>query len=397
MLRQLNQSRVLSELRNAGALRLVEVAQRSHLSRPTVTQVLEELHQAGWVTYLDQHASGYAGLGRPGRLVRFRAEAGYVVGIDIGPHRMNVIVADLDGKPVAVSRHSTATAQDGALLLALVRSAIRNALHEAHVPRQAVLSVAAGSPGIIDPDTGAVILAPSVPGWSSRHLGQELQRSFRCPVRIDNDVNLAVLGERWRGAAQEAQTVVFVQWGERIGAGICIGGQVHRGAANGAGEIGYLSVLGDDPLNGSLTDAEGRGLFEREAGAAAITRLGEEMARRRGGRLAEVLDETGALDAAAVFAAAEQGDTGAREVVDIVLDRFARGLAALLLILDPDMLVVGGGISGAGGPMLSAVKERLAHLVLVTSEVKLSMLGEEAAAWGAVRLALTDVEQRVLP
>lgn len=381
MLRQINQARVLTALRQAGGVRLGQLAQLTGLSRQTVSPILDTLEAAGWVTYLDEHPGGRTGLGRPARIVQFRAEAGYVVGIDIGAHRTHAVVADLEGKLTASSWHVTSNARDSGQLLSAVRATVRNALASAAVQRSKVMSVAVGTPGIIDRETGAVVRAPGLPGWTSINLARELRRSFRCPVQIENDINLAVLGECWHGVSRDAQTVVFVGWGERVGAGICIDGRLHPGASNAAGEIGYLGVLNpDDPR--AEVDEEGRGPFERGVGASAIVAMASAIAP---------------ANAAAVFAAARDGDPTAQEVVDTVVARMARGLAPLLLILDPDMLVLGGGLSQAGSPMLEALENHLRGLTLVPTKLELSALGEDAVAHGAIRMALTDVERRLMP
>jgi predicted NBD/HSP70 family sugar kinase len=395
-LRQINQARVLSVVRGSEALRLGEIADATGLSRPTVASALDELHDAGWVDFLEEHPKGRSRLGRPARLVRFRAEAGYVVGIDIGAHRTSVVVADLDGTPAAVLKQSTTGARDRRQLLATVRATVHDALGQSGVGRNAVMSVAVGSPGIINPVKSMVVQAPSLPGWASLNLAKELRRSFPCPVRVENDVNLAVLGECWRGAARSARTVVFVLWGERVGAGICIDGQLHRGAAGAAGELGYFSVLGSSSQE-ALVDDRGLGPFERAVGAGAIVGMAKQASRGRTRGRSELLRAGGELDAARVFAAAAAGDGAARQVVDTVIARLAKGLAPLLLVLDPDIVIIGGGVSRAGPAVLDALRRQVHRLTLVGTPLELSALGDDAVAIGAVRLALTDVEERVLP
>ncbi len=395
-LRQLNQANVLATLRRSDALRLGEIARLTGLSRPTVTAALDELRGAGWVDFLDEQPEGRARVGRPARLARFRSEAGFVVGIDIGGHHTGVVVADLHGAQVSAARRSTVGAGDRAQLLAVVRATVQEALARSGIARDAVMSVAVGSPGIVNPAESLVVQAPSLPGWASVNLARELRRSFSCPVLVENDVNLAVLGECWQGAATAARTVAFVLWGERVGAGIYIDGRLHRGSAGAAGELGYLSVL--EPTDGPPgADDDGLGPFERAVGAGAIVAMARAAVQRGSGH-SSVLARCGAeLDAAGVFGAAAAGDRTALRVVDSVISRLARGLAPLLLVLDPDMVVVGGGVSRAGPAMLEALRTGVHRLTLVKTPIELSSLGDDAVALGAVRLALTDVEQRVLP
>ncbi|HLI38776.1 MAG TPA: ROK family transcriptional regulator [Streptosporangiaceae bacterium] len=399
LLRQINSARVLAALRGAGAMRLADLAERSGLSRPTVGHVVDQLHEAGLVAYAGPGDAGPGDggrprSGRPPRLVRFRSEAAYVVGIDIGPHKARVAVADLLGRVVAMRRRAIPAAHGNRDLLAALRAAARDALAGAGVERGSVASVAAGTPGIVDPPRGTVTLAPGVPGWTI-DLARELRRSFRCPVHVENDANLAALAERRHGAARDARTVVFILWGRRVGAGVLIGGHLHRGAANAAGEIGFLA------LDGAATaepDTRGRGPFERMVGADAIAEAGRLAAERHGGALAGLLaPPPGRLTAEAVFTAAARGDTAAAEAVRAIAARFARGLAPVLLVLDPDLVVIGAGISRAGSVLLDAIGGSLRPLTLVPPRLELSALGDEAVALGAVELALADAERRLLP
>jgi predicted NBD/HSP70 family sugar kinase len=394
LLRQINSAHVLAALRGTGPLSLSDLAGRTGLSRPTIGQVVEQLHAAGLLAYVAPGHDGHVRSGRPARLVRFRSEAAYVVGIDVGRHKAHVMVADLAGNLVARHSRPTSTANSSKDLLAAVRQAAREALAEAGIERGDVASVAAGTPGLVDWSRGAVVLAPGLPGWKIE-LARELRRSFRCPVQVENDANLAALAERRHGLARDAHTVVFILWGERIGAGVLIGDEVHRGAANAAGEIGFLAL---DAGTTAEPDALGRGPFERMVVADAIIEAGRDAAARHGGELAALLDGgPGRLDAEAVFTAAARGDAAAVEVVQTIAARFARGLAPVLLVLDPDLVVIGAGVSRAGAALLEAIETRVRPLTLVPPRLELSQLGDEAVTLGAVELALADAERRLLP
>jgi predicted NBD/HSP70 family sugar kinase len=404
LLRQINSAHVVATLRGAGPLSLSDLATRTGLSRPTVGQVVDQLQASGLLAWVEPGQAPRAGQdgadqrsarsGRPARLVRFRAEAAYVVGIDIGRHKALVTVADLAGSIVARHREDASGASTSADLLAVLRTAARGALATAGIRRTDVASVAAGTPGLVDWPRGAVTLAPGLPGWKIE-LARELRRSFRCPVQVENDANLAALAERRHGLARDAHTLVFIYWGERVGAGVLIGDRLHRGAANAAGEIGFLAL---DPGTTAAPDEFGRGPFERMVGAEAIVEVGRSAAARHGGVLAGLgLDGTDARGAEAVFAAAAEGDVAAVEAVHTIARRFARGLAPVLLVLDPDLVVIGAGVSRAGSALLAAIEDSVGPLTLVPPRLELSRLGDEAVALGAVELALADAETRLLP
>jgi glucokinase len=316
-----------------------------------------------------------------------------VLGIDIGARKVYALVADLDGEIAATVRHETTARvrDDPDALLALVEAAATEALDEADVAPETLQAVGVGTPGVVDPGTGQVSLAPQLGGWDGIRLGPQLEPSFPCPVLVDNEVQLSVLAERWRGAAQEIDDVFYVQLGVGIGGGVLIGGEVYRGSSGAAGEIGYL------PLFDGHDGKDGLGPFEYAAGGTAFARLGRRAVEAgRGAALLELAaGDPDAIDAEVVFAAAERGDEAAREILDELLDRLARGIASAVTVLNPSTVIVGGGISRAGAILLGPLDRRIRELVPVPPHVALSALGDQAVALGAARLALLSVEERL--
>lgn len=373
LLRELNSGAVLTVLREGGSRRLADLATLTGLSRPTVGASVDELVKAGWVEYAVQDA-GPSSRGRPARVARFRSSAAHVVGIDLGPHKVMAAVGDLDGELVASSRREIRDPADRRRISDDVVAVVGDVLAAAGLRADEVSSVALGAPGVVH--RGTLTRTPSMPGWTSLSVSEELGRTFDCPVHVHNDANLAALAEEWRGVAAGAHTVVFVQWGERLGTGVLIAGRVHSGAHGAAGEIGYLALAEHED---ATPDADGLGPLERTVNAGALARL------------------AGVPDAAAAFAAASGGDARAQAAVDAIAAGFARGVAPLVLALDPDVVVIGGGLSMAGDQLLGPVRRHLEVLTVAPCRIELSALRDHAVLSGAVRLALTDVEERLLP
>jgi len=380
VLRQLNAAAVLDALRKAGApVRVADLMARTGLTRPTVTQALSLLETEGWtVASPDETASR---MGRPAQLVRFKADAGHVLGVDVGPHKVLAIVADLDGTVIAEQRADTSAATVGVEVMAIAKATMLDALHQARVDPQKLFSVALGTPGVVDAGRGTVLLAPSIPGWASIPIVKELSGQFGGPIFIENDVNLAALAEQSHQAVESTDTMVLVQWGVRIGAGIMIGGRLHRGAASAAGEVGFID-LAETP-----TPAGNLGAFERTVGSEAIA----ELAATRAG----TTNRADRPSASAVLTAAANGDPAALEVLDEIAARFARGIAPMLMILDPDLVVIGGAVARGGPVLLDAVNRHLQARAMLPAQLRLSELGDRAVTLGAVRLALNDVQERL--
>jgi len=380
LLRRLNSAAVLHAVREDGPVSRAQLARTTGLSKPTVNAAVELLLEQGYVQEEEP-----AGDGRPGRrprLLRFARDIGHVLGIDIGANKVLVLVADLAGEVIATERRRS----DPEGLLELVEEAAGAALESAGVT--SLKAVGVGTPGVVDPATGRVTLAPQLPGWEGIELGAQLEPRFDCPVLVDNEVRLSLLAERWRGAAQEVDDAFLVQIGVGIGGAVLFGGEVYRGAGGAAGEIGYLPLFDEEEPSSRL------GPFEHAAGATAFARLARRAAAGRHTMLLELAGgDPAAIDPETVFAAAAVGDDVALEVLDQLFDRLARGIAAAIVVLNPATVIVGGGISHAGERLREPLERRIRALVPVPPRVMLSQLGDEAVALGGVRLALQQVEQ----
>ena len=268
LLRRLNSAAVLRAIRADGPVSRAEISRTTGLSKPTVNLAVELLLEQG---YLDEGAE-LAAPGRPGRrprLLRFASGIGHVLGIDIGANKVLVLAADLAGEVLAVERRKTGARRgDADSLLALVDDAVSTALDAAGIPAESLKAVGVGTPGIVDPVSGRVTLAPQLGGWEGIELAKRLEPAFSCPVLVDNEVRLSLLAERWRGAAQTVDDAFLVQIGVGIGGGVLFGGEVYRGAGGAAGEIGYLPLFDDaEPRNGL-------GPFEHAAGGQRVRAAG---------------------------------------------------------------------------------------------------------------------------
>ncbi|WP_028662065.1 ROK family transcriptional regulator [Saccharomonospora saliphila] len=380
-LRLMNCAAVLTVLQEVGAARVTELMRATGLSRPTVTAAVSTLIDDGLVEEAETLEADVPRMGRPARVLRFRADARYVLGVDVGPHRVYCEVADLNGTIVARQRRDvTAEGDAHANLLDGVEATMSEVLAKAGVPLSALASVGVGMPGIVDPRRGAVVQAPSMPGRDFLELGRLLQRNVSCPVHVENDVNLAAMAERWRGAGSQTDNLLLVQWGSRVGAAVLLRDQLLRGAHDAAGEIGFVD-LEDEPQG---VQAGGHGPLESSVGTAWIVRR------------ARSLGDDRSTDAAAVLTAAADGDARALQVVDEVCARLARGLAPFLLAVDPELVIIGGGIVLAGDAVLTALRHHLTKRVIVVPRIALSRLGDDAVALGAVHIALTEAHRRLL-
>lgn len=364
LLRRINSAVVLHALRGAQTPTLTELVQSTGLSRPTVEGVIEGLTESGLVVEVGPEAGDIRKQGRPARRFRFHAEAGHLLGIEIGAHQVRVVLSDLSGQLLGSHGRDvdeTASADDR---LERVRGTVAELLRKAGVARSTLWAVGVGSPGIVEAD-GEVRLSTALPGWTGLPLGERLRRSFRCPVLVENDANVAAVAEHWKGSAVGTDDVVFVLAGLSPGAGSLIGGRLHRGFGGAAGEIGALHLLGREATPEHLLSTTGEPLHP----------LDEPAVER-------------------VFALARQGDTQATDAVRRFLRRLVHDVAALVLAIDPELVVIGGWAAGLDG-ILEPLRAELARYCLRAPRVTLSALGQEAIATGALRLALDHVEEQL--
>ncbi|MET7765155.1 ROK family protein [Streptomyces sp. NPDC005393] len=347
-----------------GCASLTDLTRVTGLSRPTVEGVIDGLTSSGLAVEVPAEEGGVRRQGRPARRFRFRAEAGHLLGIEIGAHRVAALLSDLDGRPLGSTVRGVSEKASADERLERVRTAVADLLRRAGVDRYSLRAVGVGSPGIVEAD-GTVHLCTALPGWTGLRLGERLRRSFRCPVLVENDANTAAVAEHWKGAAIGSHDVVFILAGLSPGAGSLIGDRLHRGFGGAAGEIGALHLLG------------------REA-------TPEEVLSTTGEPLSPLDEE----QVAHVFTLARNGDAQARAAVDRFIRRLVHDTAALVLALDPEVVVVGGWAAGLDG-MLSPLRDELSRYCLRPPQVALSLLGEAAVTTGALRLALDHVEEEL--
>ncbi|GAA3800234.1 ROK family transcriptional regulator [Streptomyces phyllanthi] len=364
LLRRINSAVVLHALRAAEHATLTEITRVTGLSRPTVEGVVEGLVETGLVVEQAAEEGATRRQGRPARRFRFRAEAGHLLGLDIGAHRVTALLSDLDGRVLGTLSKDVDEKAPADERLERLRSTVAELLRRAGVPRGSLRAVGVGSPGIVEAD-GTVRLCTALPEWTGLKLGERLSRSFKCPVQVENDANAAAVAEHWKGSAVESDDVVFVLAGLSPGAGSLIGGRLHRGYGGAAGEIGALHLLGLGATPEALLSTTNEPLHP--------------------------LDEQAAAE---VFAHAREGDAQALAAVERFTQRLVHDVAALVLAIDPEVVVIGGWAAGLDY-VLDPLRDELARCCLRPPRVTPSKLGEAAVATGALRLALDHVEEEL--
>jgi predicted NBD/HSP70 family sugar kinase len=377
-LRTLNLERILSvAMERPAALTRQELGQVTSLSAPTISILASDLLRRGLLR--DAGAAASRG-GRRATLVEFNARYGVVLGIDVGSSDTRFAVADLRGEVLARRAMPTPN-REPADLLAGVAVAARALLREPAVASSSLMAVAAAAPGAVDRARGVVVaLVPNLKGWRRVPMAEILARALGAPVVVDNDVNLAVVGERWRGVARGHDTCAFLSVGAGIGAGIVIGGELHRGHHSLAGEIGLMCPGAEYAEH----EFGARGGLESMAGMKALGDLWAGPPAPRGDGWVEGL-----------FAAARLGEARAQEVVRQVGTLLGMATTNLALVLDPSLIVFGGPLLTKGSPLLDETRRIVARIIPSPPEMLASELGHDATLWGCLLTAANEARVRL--
>ncbi len=364
-LRPANQRRVVDVLRGRAddPVTQAELARVTGLASGTISNIVRELTAAGLI-------ETEPGSGRRGTVVRLSRSAGLVVGIDVGHSHLSVAVADLSGQPLVEKRRRLAHDHRYNEGLDLADTLLDEALAEAGHSWDEVRSVGMGLPAPISDDV--VRSSAILPGWVGINAEGVSQERFKRPVHIDNDANLGALAEHLIGAARGEDQVVYVKVSSGVGAGLIVDGKILHGARGTAGEIGHLTI--DE--QGPVCRCGSRGCLEAYA---ATDRIAEMMA-------AQLPDAT--IDD--VFESARSGNVAASRLLEDAGMHLGWGLATVVNLLNPGVVVVGGDLARAGEPLLEAIRMGLRRHVLADAAgtpVVLSELGDRASMLGAVLLA----------
>ncbi len=362
-LRQRNSVACIAVLRDRGPLTLSELSQFTGLSRPTLDTILGELTARGLVDELSDPIPTPNRAGRPARQFSFIPTAAYVASVDLGLHRVTVLVSDLAGTIVTSLTHASSPNVRGGALISLVGDLVRQAIHPLGIREHQLATVVVAVTGIVD-DRGRVLQSNLLPEWNGVNLAARFGDNLAAPIIVENDVNMAAVAEVHSGAARFADDVVFVMVGRRINSAIILGGTLYRGRHFAAGEVGDL------PFSGWNNSKNGR-----ENLTAPYSDDGIERA----------------------FTRAQLGDPEASKQVALFASQIAQGVALVGFAIDPDLIVIGGGVSGAGESLLSLLSAELGRLAQRNSSPAMvgSVLGANGVTVGGIVRALEAVSEKL--
>jgi glucokinase len=388
LLRRTNALTILKLLREAGSCSRADLVRASGMSAPTVTNVVSDLLAANLIKPLGE---GESSGGRPPDMIRFKAERGCILGVRICAGSLSVLLTDLSGDELDSSqvtlagRKTTPEAISG-----LIAEEVRRLMKKHKKVREQLLALVVGVPAITNVDEGLVMSVSTLEEWRSVPLRRLLSMYVDCLVIIENDTNLAALGERHRGAARTEQTFILIDIGANVSAGIVLEGKLHHGAQWSAGEIAYLRlphILRRQPalhqfgeLESVLTDTGILKSWKESIAKATPLPLPDEKQ----------------MNAAGILDLARTGDARARKIILHRAGIVADVIVNLSLVLNPGLILLGGEV-GSHPALLSFVKKDLEQSEFAIPKIAAASLGDSAVLWGAIALALESIPALLLP
>jgi predicted NBD/HSP70 family sugar kinase len=379
LLRAINLRATFEVIRAGGPVGAPHVVREARLSRPTVGEVISQLLDLGLI----RKAGLSRGLRGPGaQMYDVNPRAGWVLSVDVGREWLRAALSDLTGAVVVHS--ATRTGTSARAVIVQVAAAADALAAEAGITRNQLTQVVVGTPGVIRPGDDHLSLAPQLAGWERPRVLTSIREHLEAPVVFENDVKLSAVGEHVDGIAKGSDDFVLISLGTGIGMAAFVEGALRRGASGLAGEIGYLPLKVEGGRPHAQGSAWGTGAFERMVTSSAISGLAERSGLSADG------------GAAGVFTAARQGDARALRVVEREAERLAYAVATVAAVLDPELVVLGGGIGAGGGDLLlPLLRGALTSVSPFSPRLEVSTLGAEAVIAGAKATGLRIALDRI--
>jgi glucokinase len=384
-MKYLNKKKILHYIKeNEGASR-AEISSILEISKPTVSNLVDELLVEGLVTESMSKSASAMGGRKPIQLY-FNKMAKYLVGIDIGGTNIEMGLLNLDGEVVTQRTFQTSRCRDDIILK--IADQVEQMLASESVSRSQIMAVGVGVPGITDVEKGIVFEAPSL-GWKQYPLKKILQEVLQLPVYIDNDVNVALLGEQWKGVAQNKENIIYIALGTGVGCGIMVNGEIYHGSTYAAGEIGYMVTDKQEAQNEYEPTFEGYGFLDSHVGGPALVKRMKKELEQAEIKLSAADIE--ALTAESIFARAKMNDELALKVVNEFVEHLGFAIVNVVAIFNPQCVVLSGGLSRSGEWFLPRLRGLANKYLPIQPEIELTQL-PYAPLIGAASLCLRSHE-----
>lgn len=374
-IRNINTGLVLRSIEKNGSISRADVGKIVGLSPPTISDIVKDLIERGIVQEIGK---GDSSGGKKPILLKMNSKAAYMIAVDLeGENGIRVALMDLSYNIVNEKFGPKMESLNSQKLKNALSVILKDFIKEINISKEKILSICIGVPGIIDIKLRKVTVAPYL-NWEIS-LDDLTLKEIGIPIALENDVNLMALGEKTKGIAQKIKNFVFVGERNGIGAGIIINRKLYKGANNAAGEAGYLLI---DPKY-APKNCRDYGCLEKLASYKIIV----EKMKEKTGKNIRVID---------VFKMAAEGDSVALRIVKEALKFLAYGIGNISCVLDPELVIIGGGISILPPRFLEEIKKNIREITPFVPKMEFSKLGEDGVLIGAAVKVLEPLKRRGL-
>lgn len=378
-------------IRIQGPLSRTEIASEIGYSRAKITSVVNDLTESG---VLEEIGDGESKGGRRPRVLDFKDDFGFIVGVDMGATSLDIALANFKGELIQREFVAIDVREGPDPILKIICKTVLGWLNELDIPPTKVYAFGIGVPGPVEFTTGLLIAPPIMPGWEAYPIRAHIQETFSSAiVVVDNDVNVMALGELRAGAGIGEENFIFIKVGTGIGCGIVCKGEIYRGSNGCAGDIGHICA----DRSGPVCHCGNIGCLEAIAAGPPIARRAFKATRENNSKiLTRYIDNNGGtLTAMDVGLAASEGDRTANEIIQDSGRMIGEVLASLVNFFNPSLIIVGGGVSNIGHQFLASIRQGVLHRSLPLStrhlRIDISPMGSDSGIFGAIALALEHV------
>lgn len=369
-MRLINRSAILEYIRLNSPTSRTAIARKLDLSMPTVMRIVDDLFAENLLVKAGQSEQG---MGRRRSLISYNKNAYTVIGIDLGGTKLYGALSNIGGEiihEVTLKHHETTGEESLQLVIDMIDELLGYA-----PDKQSIRGIAVGAPGVTKNKEGVVEWAPSL-NWRDFPLHQRLEAHFKLPTFVDNDVNLAVLGEHWFGSGRNVQNMILISIGTGVGAGLIIDGSLYRGFSKASGEVGYI-----------VPDIHAMGKHYDKFGALEDIISGTAIGQRAAA-VKKTPGKSDLISAEVVFDAARQGELWADKIIQDTISHLALGIANINTLLDLELIVLSGGVAQQSDILIEGIYDRIDGVIPRMPRIEVSKLGRRATVMGAIVLVV---------
>lgn len=377
LMKSVNKSLILNKIRTDAPISRAQIAKETKLTPPTVSSMVKELLDQGIIR---ESEYGVSQGGRKPKLLHINSDNFYIIGVDAGPERIEGILSDLSGTILARTSSTISLPTTNQAFISLLIENIDKLIEKQKMGKQKIVGIGIAMHGVVDTDTGTSLFAPNLK-LRNIPIKEKLEAEFQLPIQVENDARAMALGEAWFGGHAEFKSMVAVNIGRGVGSGVVIDGKLFHGNQNIAGEIGHMTI----DINGSICECGNRGCLQTFITGKAIS----ERAKKK---VTEPMDE---LTGEKVHDLAVNGNQEAIAVFQETGKIIGIGLTNLIHLVNPEKIVLGGGVMKSEEFMLPVIKQTITDRALTTAakqtEVVVTKLSSDATLLGAVALLLEEL------